>query len=249
MQRIEKSFISIQKCLIMIFIMILPFSFYACENDGKVMFLIYYKSKSYIEVKKFSVGMVVVEDRKDSSYLIKDDYLDDFHKQLISLKDFVEKSKVKDYRTTKFLFNKEDAHVFCNGDSYFSLGKNSDGYYYIQELIGYVVYTIGTTGNGYQKEFTVPPDLYNVRYSTQNVAEELDIIFGETIPISYDWEYLKNFYSRLGYTQINEEQKRITINCYTVITDSQLKFGSEKIETIDMLFSSENDVNSIKFVV
>jgi hypothetical protein len=224
---------------------------FGCENfKGNNLFTANYNSKTYLTQTKFLVGVIRYEEELDNKYKLKNNFVEDSNKMIITSEYYRFDDKVKDYKSNKYLFNKKQAYILTNEDSYFAIGADENDYYYIKELTGYIVYSDLQTGNGYQKEFTVPPYLNNVRYIMQNLdSQQLQISIGERVNIPYDWEYLKNFYSQLNYAEINEGTKTITINCYTVTTNMQLNLGIESIDTIDIVFSSQDDANSIKFVV
>lgn len=224
--------------------------FSACNNHNNTQFCIFYRSKTYLTAEKFCVGIIRYDEQIDAKYKLKDEFVDDFHNIMVTSKFYSFKDKVRDYRTGNHLFDDKEAYIFTNSDSYFAVGSDNEEYYHIHELVGYVVYSDLKSGKAYQKEFTVPPYLNNVRYSIQNADnDDLQIIMDEKVTIPYEWEYLENFYSKLDYSVIDKQQKKIIINCYSVTTDMQLNHGTESIDRVGLIFSSENNINRIQFVV
>lgn len=150
---------------------------FGCENfKGNNLFTANYNSKTYLTQTKFLVGVIRYEEELDNKYKLKNNFVEDSNKMIITSEYYRFDDKVKDYKSNKYLFNKKQAYILTNEDSYFAIGADENDYYYIKELTGYIVYSDLQTGNGYQKEFTVPPYLNNVRYIMQNLdSQQLQI--------------------------------------------------------------------------
>jgi hypothetical protein len=202
----------------------------SCTRSYNTSVSVGYVSKINHEFKTYSINNIEAIAVKNNTYKINDKDFEKYDTQMKGLNDYFAQSHVYDFRNDQKLFDNNICYIFSNNDSYFSLGKNKDNYYSIIELKG-MICTYDIINDSVKIfEFAVPPLLHNIDYIVQ--GEELISSNDISIETEYTWEYLKEFYSRLSYTEIIEDEKRIIVNAYTIMANIEMDEGSETIQTL-----------------
>lgn len=221
----------------------------ACNRVESTFVTYDYNSKinGYRDV--FTITHIDAVDKQENGVKIKKGDFDEFDEKIRNLDEFFGVDKVYNVNKDTLLFQGKECYILTNGDGYFAFGEKQDGYYYLSELKATFNFYDFQNDKYVFKVFSIIPYLNEYIYKAfpPNIqaGEPIDDI---TVWIPYEWNYVKLFYSRLEYAQIDEEQKAITINAYAGATDTEFsEQTSTWIDQVSFSFISENNLNYIKF--
>ncbi|MFW5779999.1 MAG: hypothetical protein ACOCWI_00920 [Bacillota bacterium] len=239
-------------CLLLIIIlMCFVFSLSSCNKPSDSFLTYDYNSKIDGYRNVFTLTHINAVDKKNNSVRIADRHFDEFDKRIRSSDYFIGVDKVYDVNQETFLYQGNECYILTNGDSYFALGEKQNGHYQLAELKAKFNFYDFENEEYVFKIFSIFPYLNEYTYNAMPPDLQPEEPFEDILVwIPYEWNYVKLFYSRLEYAQIDEEQRIITINAFTGSTDTEFNEQSPTwIDEMSFSFVSEDNHNYIKFPV
>src|SRR5690554_6785293 len=241
----KKSFV-----ILIIILMASIFLISACDKAQNTFVRIDYVSKIDGYQNVFTISQIKAVDKVNESVKINKKNLDEFNKHIKNSEFYYGSDKVYNYKNEDFLYQGNECYILTNGDCFFAMGQNSQGYYKLSELKATFYFHDQNLNRYVFKSFCIVPYLngyiYNALppYINQGQNPESDIL----LMIPYEWNYIKLFYSRLEYAQIDDSNKKITINAYAGATDTDFnELTPTWIDEVSFYFLQEDNLNYIKF--
>jgi hypothetical protein len=216
-----------------------------CDKSFDTFIRMDYMSKTDGLQSVFTITHINAVDKKDESVKIAKKHFEEFDNAIRKSQYFFGTDKVYNANNDRMLYGGEKCYIMTDGDSYFAFGKNNEGYYKLTELKA-TFYFYDDSGNKIiHKSFSIFPYLNGYVYNAlQDTPDDLLLV------VPYEWNYVKLFYSRLEYAQIDDKLMKIVINAFKGASDKDYNDLSENgVDKIVFYYISQDNLNYIKFPI